>query len=53
MHPDDVYRYVETVAAAIDRREPFHIEYRLIQPDGTERTVWEQGRPVTMVDRRL
>ncbi|MCX6084836.1 MAG: PAS domain S-box protein [Caldiserica bacterium] len=53
MHPDDVYRYVETVAAAIDRREPFHIEYRLIQPDGTERTVWEQGRPETMVDRRL
>jgi len=53
MRPDDAYRYVETVAAAIDRREPFHVEYRLIQPDGTERTVWEQGRPVTMPDGRL
>jgi len=48
MHPDDASRYVETVTAAVDRREPFHLEYRLIQPDGTERAVWEKGRPLAM-----
>ncbi len=53
LHPDDVSRYVETVTAAVGRREPFHIEYHLIQPDGTERAVWEQGRPVVLSDGRL
>lgn len=53
MRPDDASRYVETIAAAVDRREPFHLEYRLIHSDGTERTVWEQGRPVTMPDGRI
>lgn len=53
MHPDDVSRYVETVTAAVNRREPFHLEYRLIQPDGTERSVWEQGRPLAMPDGRV
>jgi PAS domain S-box-containing protein len=53
MRPDDASRYVEIVTAAVDRREPFHLEYDLIQPDGTERSVWEQGRPLTMPDGRL
>jgi PAS domain S-box-containing protein len=53
MPPEDASRYVETVAAAVVRREPFHLEYRIIHPDGTMRTVWEQGRPVTMTDGRL
>ncbi|MCX6096980.1 MAG: PAS domain S-box protein [Caldiserica bacterium] len=53
MRPDDASRYVETVAAAVDRREPFHLEYRLIQPDGAGRTVWEQGHPLAMPDGRL
>ena len=53
MHPDDVSRYVETVTAAVNRREPFHLEYRLIQPDGSDRAVWEQGRPLTMPDGRV
>gem|GEM_PF-808768 len=53
MHPDDASRYVETVTAAVDRREPFHLEYRLIQPDGSDRAVWEQGRPLAMPDGRV
>jgi PAS domain S-box-containing protein len=53
LHPDDVSRYVETVTAAVNRREPFHLEYRLIQPDGSHRAVWEQGRPLAMPDGRV
>lgn len=53
MRPDEAIRYIETVAAAIRRNEPFHFEYRLLQPDGTERSVWEQGCPVTMPDGRI
>jgi PAS domain S-box-containing protein len=53
MHPDDASRYVETVMAAVDRREPFHLDHRLIQPDGTERVVWEKGRLLAMPDGRL
>ncbi len=53
MRPDDASRYVETVAAAVDRREPFHLEYHLIRSDGTVRTVWEQGRPLAMPDGRF
>jgi PAS domain S-box-containing protein len=53
MHPDDASRYIETVTAAVDGREPFHLEYHLSQPDGTERAVWEQGRPLVMPDGRL
>ena len=52
-HPDDVARYVETVTDAVERRESFHVEYHLIQPDGTERAVWEQGCPVVLSDGRL
>jgi len=50
MHPDDASRYVETVRAAVDRRESFHLGYRLIHPEGTERAVWEQGWPLAMPD---
>ena len=53
IHPDDLSRCIETMATAIDRREPFHLQYRLVHSDGTVRTVWEQGHLVAMPDGRL
>ncbi len=45
LHPDDVERCVETYRAGFNRREPFHMEYRLRRHDGEFRWLFAQGVP--------
>jgi PAS domain S-box-containing protein len=40
---DDRERVWETVQWAVERGEPFRLEYRIRQASGRERWVWEQG----------
>ena len=46
VHPDDRGRAWETVQTALDRREPFELEYRLRTRSGEERIVWERGKGI-------
>lgn len=43
VHPEDRERVARGVDAALQQGEPFRLEHRIILPDGTERTVDEQG----------
>lgn len=45
VHPEDVGRCDEAFARAVRRREAFRVEYRLVAPDGTARTVLDAGTP--------
>ena len=45
IHPEDAARSVETHTAALDRRVPFAMEYRLRRHDGQHRWVFDQGVP--------
>ncbi|MFW5927851.1 MAG: ATP-binding protein [Thermoplasmatota archaeon] len=44
IHPDDREYVWNTVQKAVEKKEPFELEYRIITDDGDERWVWEQGR---------
>ncbi|MGE5174550.1 MAG: PAS domain S-box protein [Betaproteobacteria bacterium] len=43
MHPDDLGPFLKAVNTAIFEQKPFEMDYRLIRPDGTERTVHTIG----------
>lgn len=43
--PEDTARVVVALAAAVERDEPFHVEYRVRAKDGTVRHFSERGRP--------
>jgi signal transduction histidine kinase len=43
MHPEDVDRCHEIVRRALDRREPFQLEYRVREADGVERWMLDTG----------
>lgn len=43
MHPDDLEPFIKAVNAALYDGKPFEMDYRLIRPDGTERTVHTIG----------
>lgn len=43
VHPEDRDRVVECVEMAVRGEKPYGIEHRVIQPDGTERVVYERG----------
>jgi PAS domain S-box-containing protein len=45
MHPDDRSRCVEIYRSAVDRREPFRMEYRRRRHDGHWRWVLDHGVP--------
>ncbi len=57
VHPDDRAMVRDTVAKAMGDHRPYHIEHRIVRPDGEERIVLEhaefefddQGRPLRMV----
>lgn len=53
VHPDDLPLLLEMLTQAVAQRKPFQLEYHLLRPDATMRTVWEQGRPVALPDGRL
>lgn len=46
IHPDDLDRVRGTIHRAMNEREKFEIEYRLIRPDGDIRWVCETGQGV-------
>jgi len=47
IHPDDRSEVERAVVAAVERHEPFTIDYRVLHADGTIRWVHEQGRGAT------
>jgi PAS domain S-box-containing protein len=44
--PEDQETVFGLVGAAIHRRAPFILEYRIVRSDGSERWVYEKGQPV-------
>ncbi len=46
IHPDDRVMVEERVGEALDRREAFVLEYRLVHADGSVRWVYERGRGI-------
>jgi len=44
LHPEDRDRVLAAVKATIDDGDPYDIEFRIVCPDKTERTVQAQGR---------
>ena len=47
IHPDDRGRVKEAVRKSMTEREPLHIEYRIVHPDGAIRWLVSRGRSYT------
>ena len=52
IHPDDRQSVMASVSKAIDEKQPYSIEYRVIRPDGGERIVHAQAEIVSGNDSR-
>ena len=50
VHAEDLAPLRENIAAAIEARQPYEMEYRIYAEDGTLRWVYEKGRPVWSPD---
>lgn len=50
LHPDDRDRTWNKIAHALDTREPFAFQERILRPDGTERLLLSQGRVILAED---
>ena len=48
VHPDDADRVREANRAAIEQRNVQPIEYRIVRPDGSVRTLWDQTGEVVL-----
>ena len=46
IHPDDQAMVWNEVQAALDRHEPYRLNYRLLSRDGKTKYVWEQGNGI-------
>lgn len=46
IHPDDRERVTAEISAAVERKENFHLEYRIVARDGKVRHVLERGREI-------
>lgn len=44
IHPDDVEAMNQSNLAVLQHRRPSPLEYRIVLPNGTVRTVWAEGR---------
>ncbi|MFG0329726.1 MAG: PAS domain S-box protein [Phycisphaerales bacterium] len=49
MHPDDRDRVLKTIRRSVDERTDYHIEYRMIRPDG--RLGWLEARGRLLLDK--
>jgi len=43
IHPDDREFIYHDIQKALNKNEPFEVEYRITTADGTEKIVWEKG----------
>lgn len=50
VHPEDLARCRATYLAAFERRESFHMEYRLRRHDGGYRWIIDRGEPLRALD---
>ncbi len=46
IHPEDRDKIREDIQKALDKKEPFQLEYRINTADGGEKWVWEQGKGI-------
>ena len=53
IHPDDRQAVWDDVQAAVSKKEPFRLNYRIVTCAGQENWVWEQGRGVFASDGEL
>ncbi len=52
MHPDSLDPFLEAIDAALNRNEPFEMDYKLIRTDGQVRTIHTRGEVVFDGDGR-
>jgi len=45
VHPDDIGQCIQTYSTCFDKREPFHMEYRLKHHSGEYRWIQDMGTP--------
>ncbi|HJV91725.1 MAG TPA: PAS domain-containing protein [Holophagaceae bacterium] len=50
IHPEDLHRVIETISEALILREPYQLEYRIVDRAGHQRWVFSQGQGVTAED---
>jgi PAS domain S-box-containing protein len=53
VHPDDRARVVDVMTRLVAAGEPFHVEYRIVRPDGEVRQLEAPGQLVPGPDGRL
>ncbi len=53
IHPDDRQAVWDDVQAALQKREPFELRYRIRTAGGDEKWVWERGRGIRSEDGEL
>ena len=53
IHPDDLTKCVDVLTTALERREPFKVEYRLARYDNEYRWVLDTGVPQLLSDGSL
>ncbi len=52
IHPDDRQSLITSVSKAVDEKQPYNMEYRVVRPDGGERIVHAQAEIVSGNDGR-
>jgi len=46
VHPDDAAAVLESNRSVLENDNPIPLSYRIVLPNGTERTVWAQGKMI-------
>ncbi|MCA9873731.1 MAG: PAS domain S-box protein [Anaerolineales bacterium] len=44
IHPDDIEAVNQSNLSVLEEQNPLPLEYRIVLPDGTQRSVWAEGR---------
>jgi len=51
IHPDDRVRVEKASRAVIEDHNPQSLEYRIVRPDGSVRTIWDETGEMTLDDK--